>query len=134
MVRALCRRPSVLDGPEVMLVEATVFAAYRLPVQHGSDSPGFLFVHELHPAVLVLHPLVATHLPSAARDRRILRREVDAANFGELLQQVSNLSSWSRGARARKQTGKQVRLRHLDGLHVGRNAAEIDNAAPFLLL
>jgi hypothetical protein len=44
---------SALDGPEIVLVEAAVFAAQGLAVQHGGDLARFLFVHELHPAVLI---------------------------------------------------------------------------------
>ena len=74
-----------------MLVEATVFAAYRLPVQHGSDLSRFLFVRKFDPAVLVFHPLVPAHFAAALRDGGILGREVNAADLGVLLQKMPNL-------------------------------------------
>jgi hypothetical protein len=45
-----------------------------------------------------LDALVPAHFLAASRDGSVLGREVNAANVGELLQQMANLSSACQGA------------------------------------
>ncbi len=81
----------LLDSPQIVLVETAVLAAYRLPVEHGGDLARLLLVHELHPAVFILNPLVPAHFLAAPRYGGVLGREVYAADLSELLQQMPHL-------------------------------------------
>lgn len=92
----------MLDGPKIVLEEAAVLAAYRLPVQHGGHLPRLFLVHELHPTVFILHPLIAPHFSAPSRDGRVLGREVYAADLRELLQKMTHLR-----ARVRSETIRQ---------------------------